>query len=66
MYCFKASLIAWQLIRAGAGDITACIGITTVEAMLCWIRNVFSLRSKWGVGRTVLQSLGELEAASMM
>lgn len=65
IYCFKAVLIAWQLVRAGVGNVTGCIGISDLENLYDWIKNVFSLRSRFGVGRAVLSSLNELEALSL-
>jgi hypothetical protein len=65
IYCFKAALITWQLIRAGIGDVAMCVGIADLSGMFEWIKTVFAIRSRWGVGRAVLQSLDELEAVSM-
>jgi hypothetical protein len=66
IYSFKAALIAWQLIRAGVGDVAGCIGVGDLGTMLEWIKKVFATRSKWGVGRAVLKSLDELEAVSLV
>jgi hypothetical protein len=66
IYSFKAALIAWQLIRAGVGDVAGCIGVADLGTMLDWIKKVFATRSKWGVGRAVLKSLDELEAVSLV
>lgn len=65
IYCYKAALIAWQLVRAGIGNVSACIGISDLENLYEWIKNVFSFRSRFGVGRAVLNSLNELENASL-
>jgi hypothetical protein len=64
IYCFKAALITWQLIRAGIGDVALCVGIVDLGGMYEWIRTVFATRSKSGVGRAILNSLDELEAVS--
>jgi len=66
IYSFKAALIAWQLIRAGVGDVASCIGVSDLGTMLEWIKRVFATRSNWGVGRAVLKSLDELEAVSLV
>jgi hypothetical protein len=66
IYSFKAALIAWQLIRAGIGDVASCIGIDDLGNMLDWVKRVFATRTKWGVGRAVLKSLDELEAVSLV
>jgi hypothetical protein len=64
IYAFKASLVSWQLVRAGVTDHVVEIGIEDAKGMTEWMRRCFAQRQTWGIGRLVLNSMDELEMAS--
>ena len=64
IYAFKASLVAWQLVREGIFDHVVGIGVVDLKGMCQWIRETFEARSCWKVGQLIVNSLSELEACS--
>lgn len=64
IFAFKASLVAWQLVRAGVWHPTVIADIHDKDDMFRWIRQKFERRTNWCVGRFVTNSLQELEAVS--
>ncbi|WVQ76281.1 hypothetical protein IAR50_005946 [Cryptococcus sp. DSM 104548] len=60
-YLFKAAVIAWQIVRSGGTGPLETIGVGDIDGLLGWIRAMFERRVRWGIGRIVLKTLGELQ-----
>ncbi len=60
-YAFKVCLIVLQLLRAGSRaayyDELTNLGIIEETGMIDWMEGVFKLRSKWGVGGSVIRCI---------
>lgn len=63
VYCFKAFLVAWQLLRAGTKDAMTVVGVEDgdFDGALEWAHEVFEKRERWKVGKLALQNLNSLE-----
>ncbi|CED82116.1 hypothetical protein PROQFM164_S01g003283 [Phaffia rhodozyma] len=66
-YCFRAWLLALQLLRNGTPDAMSIIGIADgdMESALLWAGRVFERRKRWKVGKLILQNLSSLEELAM-
>lgn len=60
MYAFRAVLVGLELIRGGSLAPREDLGFIDFESMLVWARDAFGKRSRWEVGRLIVQNLDQL------
>lgn len=63
VYLFKGALVALQIMSMGIHTSVSQVGARTTRELLNWMRDVFSRRSIWNVGRLMARSLDELEGS---
>ncbi|WVQ81088.1 hypothetical protein IAT38_003210 [Cryptococcus sp. DSM 104549] len=64
-YAFKAAVTAWQIVKSGGSTPLAVVGVADADGLLQWMREMFGKRTRWGIGKFALESLGELQEHSL-
>lgn len=65
-YLFKATIIAWQIVKSGGSSPLEVVGVEDEEGLLNWMKKMFRMRKKWGVGRSAMRCLGDLHVQNVL
>ncbi|OWZ48953.1 early growth response protein 1 [Cryptococcus neoformans AD1-83a] len=65
-YLFKATIIAWQIVKSGGSSPLEVVGVKDEEGLLSWMKKMFRMREKWGVGHSAMRCLGDLHAQNVL
>ncbi|KAE8543207.1 hypothetical protein D1P53_000695 [Cryptococcus gattii VGV] len=65
-YLFKATIIAWQIVKSGGSSPLEVVGVEDEERLLSWMKEMFRVREKWGIGRCAMRCLGDLQVQNVL
>lgn len=65
-YLFKATVIAWQIVKSGGSSPLEVMGVENEEGLLSWMKDMFRVREKWGIGRCAMRCLRDLQVQNVL
>lgn len=53
-------------MKSGGSSPLEVVGVKDEEGLLSWMKKMFRMREKWGVGRSAMRCLGDLHAQNVL
>lgn len=53
-------------MKSGGSSPLEVVGVEDEEGLLSWMKEMFRVREKWGIGRCAMRCLGDLQVQNVL